>query len=115
MQRVAIAGLFAVLMALFGSEGRAQSPYFGRTTVSRSSHVREADASVSSRSAARGRSENGDYRRAGSRVPVQETRPVAQVHRNYFPGLPTGQGPNRNYIDPSRLCVPGRRAFIYGR
>jgi hypothetical protein len=33
--------------------------------------------------------------------------------QNYFPGLRTGQGPNRNYIDPRTLCVPGRRAVLH--
>lgn len=114
MRHVVFVGLAGALLAV-GTEARAQDRYFGRTTTSRAAAVRESDEPPSLRSVDRGRSEGGEYRRARSRVPVPEARPAPQARRNYFPGLPTGQGPNRNYIDPSRLCVPGRRAFIYGR
>jgi hypothetical protein len=47
---------------------------------------------------------------------IEETRSRAAVFargaRDYYPALKTGQGPNRNYIDPRTLCVPGRRALI---
>jgi hypothetical protein len=41
------------------------------------------------------------------------TRTSAPPRHNYYPGLRTGQGPNRNYVDPRTLCVPGRRALLY--
>ena len=51
------------------------------------------------------------------RTPVSPPRDEAITRasaprRNYFPGLRTGQGPNRNYVDPRTLCVPGRRAML---
>jgi hypothetical protein len=36
----------------------------------------------------------------------------SQGVREYFPGMRTGRGPNRNVVDTRKLCVPGRRAMI---
>jgi hypothetical protein len=33
--------------------------------------------------------------------------------RNYFPGLRSGQAPNRNVVDTRTLCVPGRHHFLH--
>jgi hypothetical protein len=51
------------------------------------------------------------------RTPVNPPReePIlraAAPRHNYFPGLRSGQGPNRNVVDPRTLCVPGRRAML---
>lgn len=116
MRRVAFAGLIAAILSLLGPEGRAQQGYFNRTTVSRFPAVGAREDVARSAPGRAGVSENGVYRRATAEEPPRRQPPqAAPVRRNYFPGMPTGQGPNRNYIDPSRLCVPGRRAFIYGR
>ena len=52
------------------------------------------------------------------RTPVTPPRdeaitPASTPRRNYFPGLRSGQGPNRNVVDPRTLCVPGRRAMLH--
>jgi hypothetical protein len=53
------------------------------------------------------------YLRAPAAPPRDEaiTR-AAAPRREYFPGLRSGQGPNRNVVDPRTLCVPGRRAML---
>jgi hypothetical protein len=53
------------------------------------------------------------YTRTPANPPHEETdlRGPAPRH-NYFPNLRSGQGPNRNVIDPRTLCVPGRRAML---
>jgi hypothetical protein len=66
-----------------------------------------------------------DSRLGYARPPVQKraaspprteyaARPTVhpQGVRDYYPTMRTGQGPNRNVIDPRSLCVPGRRAVI---
>ncbi len=47
------------------------------------------------------------------RTPVEEPMPRTPAPRpNYFPGLRSGQGPNRNVVNTHTLCVPGRRAML---
>jgi hypothetical protein len=52
------------------------------------------------------------------RVPPPRSEPVArpvvrsQGVRDYYPTMRTGQGPNRNVVNPRSLCVPGRRAIL---
>jgi hypothetical protein len=51
------------------------------------------------------------------RTPVNPAReePIlraAAPRPNYFPGLRSGQGPNRNVVNTHTLCVPGRRAIL---
>jgi hypothetical protein len=53
-----------------------------------------------------------------SRTPAPRQQPIARPQvqsqgvRDYFPGMRLGYGPNRNTVDPRRLCVPGRRAML---
>ena len=61
-------------------------------------------------------SEREAYSRIPPSRPLAETKAHAAVFskgvRAYYPGSRPGQGPNRNYIDPHSLCVPGRRALL---
>jgi hypothetical protein len=66
-------------------------------------------------SAARGDRDGRAYSRMSTpvarRIEITPTR--ATTPHNYFPTQGRGLYPNRNYIPPDRLCVPGRRPFLY--
>jgi hypothetical protein len=123
MRHTSLTGLTVAVLILSASTAHAQSGYYNRVTVAKrgASAARlpaqaQQDMFSPYRGSTTGYSANGQYSRAEvMRPPVQPPRPSAAQpsRRNYYPGLPTGQGANRNYISPSRLCVPGRRAFIY--
>ncbi|MDR3634237.1 MAG: hypothetical protein P4L84_10550 [Isosphaeraceae bacterium] len=114
MRSAALVGLSAVVLSLLAHEARAQQGYFNRTSVARSPD-REELTPYRSRTST-GASANGEYRRARPEPPARSELPrAAAVPRNYFPGLPSGVGPNRNTVNPAHLCVPGRRAFLMGR
>jgi hypothetical protein len=44
-----------------------------------------------------------------ARPPVQ-ARPAPRIVHDYYPGMRSGRGPNRNV--PAPRCVPGRRSFM---
>jgi hypothetical protein len=46
--------------------------------------------------------------------PETAPRPAGRSRgvQDYYPAMRTGQGPNRNTVDPRSLCVPGRRALL---
>ncbi len=124
MRLSSLTGLAVVSVLLSAQPAQAQRGYYNRVTVapraigSERAAVRtqaERNELSSYRAGTMGYSANGRYARAAViRPPVEAPRPsAAQRSRNYFPGLTAGHGANRNYISPSRLCVPGRRAFIY--
>lgn len=50
------------------------------------------------------------YERTPVVSPPEREIPAPAVSHNYYPGLRTGQGPNRNVVSH---CVPGRNAFLH--
>jgi hypothetical protein len=54
----------------------------------------------------------GYYRSYARPAPVARPPARPQSVRDYYPTMRTGQGPNRNVVDPRTLCVPGRRAML---
>jgi hypothetical protein len=118
-------GLGAVLnLGMLAGAGQAQQGYFNRVKTHPQSSSAAPSASLDhagsaplsrSDSRPRGYSGNGHYLRATSEPPRTEPPHAVTIDRthNYFPGLRTGQAPNRNYIPPHKLCAPGRRPFMY--
>jgi hypothetical protein len=120
-------GLAAALdLALTLAPARAQQEG-GRGYLPRVSVARYFSAAGSSDSAMTARDDVDPLRPYGARAsgapvrrpygyaeaPMPTAPPTYQTQtRNYFPGLRPGQGPNRNYVRPETLCVPGRRAFL---
>jgi hypothetical protein len=51
------------------------------------------------------------YEQARPLIQPQRALPPAPVSHNYFPGMRSGQGTNRNVVAPH--CVPGRNAFLH--
>lgn len=43
---------------------------------------------------------------------IDPVRASYQPRRNYFPGMRSGQGPNRNVAGVRAHCVPSRQAFL---
>ncbi len=125
MRRALRLGLATVLdLGMLAGAGPAQQGYFNRVTTHPRSSSAAPSASVDHAGSAplsrsgprpRGYSGNGHYQRAPSEPPRTEPPPTVTTDRthNYFPGLRTGQAPNRNYIPPHKLCAPGRRPFMY--
>jgi hypothetical protein len=118
-------GLGAVLnLGMLAGTGLAQQGYFNRVTTHPQSSSAAPSASPDQAGSAplsrtgsrsRGYSGNGQYQRATSEPPRTEPSHAVTTDRShhYFPGLRTGQAPNRNYIPPHKLCAPGRRPFMY--
>jgi hypothetical protein len=116
MRSALILGASLLTFSLSTPAARAQQGYFNRTSASRTPAVRDGEELARYRPRAVGASANGEYRRARpERVSRAEPPRAPAAPRNYFPGLPTGYGPNRNTVNPAHLCVPGRRAFLTGR
>lgn len=125
-------GLAVAVLAVAVPSAHAQQRYYSRTSVARSSPPRDSSEVARDRGGDReltrygrprvGISGNGEYRRASVESPTRaEPRPSPPpVSRDYFPGLPTGYGPNQN-LAPSRNtggrphCVPSRGGFLVGR
>ena len=123
MRRYTTIALAAILgSALLASTAAAQQRDYQRmptgtaglvSTDSGVSHARnESDLLRPYGSPGRGREEGwSSYRREPVAIPRERTHPAVKLQRfNYYPSLRPGQGPNRNYIPPNQLCVPGRRA-----
>ena len=115
--------VFALLLATV-QESRAQQSYYNRVTtrsrVAATAPVEDRDELFTPPQygpLALPRMVNIDGQSSDDFPTLQQEppRPSAAPSRTYFPGLPSGSGPNRNYVNPGRLCVPGRRAMISGR
>lgn len=116
MRSLSITSVVAALA--FGASALGQEPYWRHTTDRAASGASRGFAGDDSlrpygtRGAAPARGRG--YARETSPARIEPARaPSYSARRNYFPGQRTGQYPNRNYIAPERLCVPGRRAFLY--
>lgn len=108
---LALAGLLAA--GIPAATVRGQQPYWQRAADPRGGGDPDASDPLRPYNARGARA--ADVRAYG-REParVEPTRAlVASPRRDYFPGQRTGLHPNRNYIAPERLCVPGRRPFLY--
>lgn len=127
MRKATIFRLAAVVgWSLSGTTGEAQQGYYHRVTTGTSGMVPTVSGTARDRdepdlllrpygSPGRGRGEAwNDYRREPTAPPPDRSAPVIPPQRhNYFPSLRSGQAPNRNYVSPDRLCVPGRRPYMY--
>lgn len=116
MSRSLATGLLAFgLFLLAADTSRAQQPYWQRATNTGTANgAQEWDPfrPYGARADAR-RSYSSRYETvAPSQVAPRSAGYSSQRH-NYFPGAATGLYPNRNYVSPRTLCVPGRHAFMY--
>jgi len=111
-------GLSAVVLGAWVPVTRAQQGYFNRTSVARSPSprdTRDAELTRYGRPSG-GPAAKGEYRRSRPETPRAEPPPRPMTSRNYFPGMPSGVGPNRNMGSGSRPhCVPSRGSFFVGR
>jgi hypothetical protein len=108
----------ALVVGLVAVAGTIARPAWGQDFARSLSRFASAEPDPFRPYSSRARTDAGPvarpYLRTQPTTPAPPPRVVAPprgVH-DYFPGMRPGIHPNRNTVDPRRLCVPGRRAFL---
>lgn len=111
--------VFTFLLALLtlDSPGRAQYPGGAPRQPAPSSRGTDSDPlrPYGLRAGSEAETRGGYGRRP---APARSEPPRANFYaqrREYYPGLRSGYGPNRNVVAPETLCVPGRGLFFTRR